>query len=344
MQTFLKPLRTVWASALAIVLVSVAGCADAAPETSSTEPHIIVTHSILADLTSEVVGDRATVSSFIPVGIDPHGFSPSTKEVAAFYDADLIIENGLGFEETVAPYVRAAARDGVPVLTVGDVVDPLTVEDLYGPDGEHDHAGEDHTGDGDERDHEHVHEHDHEHKHGPYDPHFWHDIERVKLAVEAISNEIGSLGLVTEDELRADTAAFLSELDELATELRAVYDTVPSERRVLVSQHRVLGYLAHAYGFRLIGSLLPGTSTMAQANAADLARLITAMGAADIPVIFTDVTQSDSLAATVQAESRGHIDVIPLYTESLSPADGPAATYAELMRENAKRIAEGLSK
>ncbi len=270
----------------------------------SDRPLVAVTTNILGDVVTEVVGDAADVMVLMPAGADPHSFEVSAKEAAQLRTADLVVENGLGLEEGVARHVEAAASDGVPVFTAGDHVDALewTTEDDSGPD-----------------------------------PHLWTDPERMVDVVEALDADLRDAGVEP-----TGTDAYLDELATLDDEMTRAFAGIPEERRALVTNHHVFGYLADRYGFRVVGAVIPSGTTLASPSAADLRDLATAIDEAGVPTIFADLSQPARLAEVLADEVDVHVRIRSLATESLTE-DGDASTYLGMMRSNTDAIVAGLS-
>jgi ABC-type metal ion transport system, periplasmic component/surface adhesin len=61
----------------------------------------------------------------MPIGADPHDFQASSAQVALMAGADLVVVNGLGLEEGVLDAVENVEADGVSVLEIASLVDPL---------------------------------------------------------------------------------------------------------------------------------------------------------------------------------------------------------------------------
>lgn len=270
----------------------------------SDRPLVAVTTNILGDVVTEVVGDAADVMVLMPAGADPHSFEVSAKEAAQLRTADLVVENGLGLEEGVARHVEAAASDGVPVFTAGDHVDALewTTEDDSGPD-----------------------------------PHLWTDPERMVDVVEALDADLRDAGVEP-----TGTDAYLDELATLDDEMTEAFAGIPEERRALVTNHHVFGYLADRYGFRVVGAVIPSGTTLASPSAADLRDLAAAIDEAGVPTIFADLSQPARLAEVLADEVDVHVRIRSLATESLTE-DGDASTYLGMMRSNTDAIVAGLS-
>ncbi|WP_022902761.1 metal ABC transporter substrate-binding protein [Curtobacterium sp. B8] len=267
-------------------------------------PLVAVTTNILGDVVSEVVGDAADVAVLMPAGADPHSFEVSAREAARLRSADLVVENGLGLEEGVARHVEAATADGVPVFTAGDAIDVLDwrTEDDSGPD-----------------------------------PHFWTDPRRMAEVVSALDDALDEVGI---DAPGAD--GYRAQLDALDGEVATAFATVPADRRALVTNHHVFGYLADRYGFRIVGAVIPSGTTLASPSAADLRDLATVIEDAGVPTIFADLSQPARLAEVLADEAGIQVTITPLATESLT-ATGPASSYLGMTRSNAEAIVDGLS-
>ena len=187
--------------------------------------HIVVTTNILGDVVQELVGDAAEVEVIMPPGSNPHDFAPSAQQAAAFRDADVVVVNGLGFEAGLVDTIDAAEEDGVEVVTATDAVDVLPLaEQAEGND-----------------------------------PHFFTDPVRMHAAAEHIASELARLvdGLDT-PAFQGRVDAYVAALDELDADVEAILAVVPDDRRTLVTNHEVFGYLADRYGFEVLGAIVPG--------------------------------------------------------------------------------------
>src|SRR5690606_5640525 len=102
------------------------------------------------------------------------------------------------------------------------------------------------------------------------------------------------------------------------------------------------GYFAHHYGFKVIGTVIPSLSTLAEPSPQEVAELIEIVQAESVRAIFAEVSDPGRLAEIVAADA-GDMQVVTLYSDALSSADGPAATYLDYLRYNAGAIISALS-
>lgn len=196
-----------------------------------------------------------------------------------------------------------------------------------------------HEHEGEETD-EHAAEDHAEHQHEG-DPHFWLDPNQVVAYAENIRNGLSEIDPAGKDTYAKNAADYIEQLRELDTWIRAQVEQIPAERRVLVTDHDTLGYFADQYGFSVTGAIIPSFSTGASPSAQELAGLIDQINDTGAPAIFLDVAANPKLADQIAAET-GVTVVADLHTHSVTAANGPAATYIEMMRHNTLRIVEAL--
>ncbi|NCG22721.1 MAG: zinc ABC transporter solute-binding protein [Actinobacteria bacterium] len=314
------------AAVLASAAVVLAGCgsgqgADGA--SGANRPTVVVTTNILGDVVENLVGDELQVVTIMPVGSDPHEFQASAQQVAQIGAADGVIVNGAGFEEGLLDVIESAEGDGVPVF---EAIGAVATIGFGG--GHHDEQGD---------------EDEDEHEHGGDDPHFFTDPARMAIAADAIVEFlIANVDGVDGDVLEANAAAYVAELEALDREVETVLADIPAKRRVLVTNHEVFGYFANRYGFEVIGTVIPSGTTVGGASAQELVELAEVIEHEGVPAIFTDTSSSDKLASTL-ADEVSEVEVVELFSESLGSDDSQGATYLDMVRTNAERIAAALA-
>tara|TARA_B100001142_G_scaffold271730_1_gene278382 strand:+ start:108 stop:620 length:513 start_codon:yes stop_codon:yes gene_type:complete len=142
--------------------------------------------------------------------------------------------------------------------------------------------------------------------------------------------------------LRSNADSYVSELQKLHVEVGDLLGDIPSDKRILVTNHEVFGYFAKQYGFEVVGTVIPSSSTLDSASAKGLAELAEVIESYDVPAIFADVASADVLAETL-AQEVGDIKVVNLYSESLGLEGSEAATYLDMIRTNSRLISEALT-
>jgi zinc/manganese transport system substrate-binding protein len=315
------------AAALALAGCASSGSDNAAASTSGSGgagASVVATTTIWGDLTRQVVecAGAGEVATLMPVGADPHDYSPSSQDVAAMVGADLVVANGLGLEGGLEESIDSAKSDGATVFEVAPELDPL-------PFAEH----------SEEEGHSEEEAAEEEHDHGSEDPHVWHDVTRAAKATGLIGAELTK---ATGNPDYAECGTLLQgELMTVNDEVAATLATVPEERRILVTDHDALGYLAAAYGYTVAGTVIPGGSTLAEPSSAELAELTTTVKEAGVPAIFANTANPQALVDALASEV-GDIEVVSLYVDSIGEPGSGADTFQGMVRTNAQRISDAL--
>ncbi len=291
-----------------------------AVELSGRPLQVVATTSIIGDVVQQVGGEAIALTTLMAAGQDPHGYVPPAGDLAAAADADVIFIHGWQLEESLLDNLQAVAED-VPLVPVAAGIEPRRPDEQ-----ESAHADEE------------------AHDHGLIDPHTWMDPQRVGQWVKNIATALSALDPANRATYEQNAAAYQQALAELDAELAAQFAQIPAGRRLLVTNHNSLGYLAERYDFELLGTILPGASTLAEPSAANLSELVEAMSTAGVCTVFAETTAADTLARTVAAElsTCDEVKIVPLYTGALGPAGSGADSYLGMMRANAAAIVQGL--
>ena len=290
------------ALSLVCLVALLPACSSSEPETSA-RPNIVVTYSVLGSVVSELVGDRATVTVLIPDGQDPHDFQPSARDIETINNADIVVSNGLDFEEGLEDVLASAIENGVSVYMIGE---NITVRE---PD--EDHAEED------------------GHAHGAGDPHVWLSPLSFTEALPSLADAINSATGLSIDETTA-----LDQLTQLDDEITDVIGGISS--CVMVSGHDEMGYFADRYGCTVIGAIIPSFSTTSEATAKQIADLKVLAISNNVKAVFTGLGTPSEVSEQLASELG--IAAVSLSTHYLNGA----ANYREFMLNLANQIAEAL--
>ncbi len=317
-----------------------------------TKLNIVTTTTFIADVARSVGGDLVNVISLVPPDTDIHAFQPSPQDVALIAEADVVLSNGAGLESFLGGLVENVAvvelfdiSNGIPVLAFGG----HGHDEDEDPDDPHEAAyigvlGEDAVCDADHEQHEEEEEeeaHDDDDHHGDCDPHFWTNPQNVMIWARNIAEIFAFTDRAYADTYRANAEAYVEQLEALDAEIEALLAGIPEENRVIVTNHEFLAYFAARYDFEIVGNVLPGLSTLAEPAPQDVAELITTIQEEGVRAIFVEISDTGRLAQAI-AGDLPDVQVVTLYSDSLSSADGPAATYLDYMRYNAGLIAAAL--
>lgn len=360
----------------AFALLAALGFAEPAAEAPDAPVAVVATTNIVGDVVAQVGGERISLYVMLPIDADPHVFQATPRDARQVADSDVVFVNGAGLEEGFLGDLVASAEprrvvdltSGLPLLRLGDEHDEEHDEhDDEHAEGEHEdedeheeehadeheedeheheegeHDDDEHEHEEDEHDDEHDDEHEDEHghdHHGEFDPHVWMDPTLVAVWAQTIAAALAEVDPGFAGGYTERAAKLADELHELDAWVRERVAAVPPAKRILIADHDVLGYFADRYGFLILDSIVPGFSTASEPSARHLAALSDAIEEHAVPAIFAGTTVSPRVAQVLAADL--NLEVVSLYTGSLSAPDGPAGTYQDFIRTNVDRIVTAL--
>lgn len=299
---------------LTLAALLLAGCGSV-PQNADNALNVLASTTFLADITQNVAGDRAQVVSLLPIGSDPHAYQATPADVVKISESTILILNGIEYEHFIEPLLENADGERL-VIVASDGLEPHLMEE---------DAGEEHAG-------------GEEHEAG--DPHMWLDPNLVITYVENIRDGLSQADPGGAEVYRSNAEAYIAQLKDLDSFIKSQVESIPAERRLLVTNHEALGYFAERYGFTIVDTILPSFSSEASASAQEVASAIERIKLSGAPAIFLGEVENDSLAEQIASETDIKV-VRDLYLETLT--DGPpAATYIEMMKYNVTQIADAL--
>jgi zinc/manganese transport system substrate-binding protein len=173
--------------------------------------------------------------------------------------------------------------------------------------------------------------------HGRYDPHAWQEVANVKLYVANIRDALIAIDADGKGGYQQRAADYLKQLDALEAEIKAAFRDIPKPRRVITS-HEAFGYYGDAYDIEFLAP--QGVSGESEPSAAKVAQLIRQIKRGKTSAIFVENVNTRLIERI--ARETGAMIGGTLYSDALSAASGPAATYLDMMRHNTRLIAKAL--
>ncbi|KKJ00445.1 Mn transporter MntC [Prochlorothrix hollandica PCC 9006 = CALU 1027] len=329
------------------------------PDAVQPLPRVVVTTSILCNLTQQIAATTVDLTCLIEPGQDPHSYKPIPSDRKAIDQADLILYGGYDLEPGLIALVTARDDTAVKVAVYEAAVpDPLfaTAHD-HGDDPNHDDPShddpshddpshDDPSHDDPSHDDKNDHQDDNNPNHGLEvesgtnlvpDPHIWHDALNNSQIATIISAQLQQLNPQEGDRYRTATSALVQEFTDLDGWIKTQVATVPPDDRRLITTHSALGYFAHRYGFQDLGAI-SGLSGMESLSASRLVELVEILKQAQVTAIFTESTANPRLIATLSQDSGVKVAEPPLQIEG--PREGD--TVQEMLQLNTCTIVNAL--
>jgi ABC-type Zn uptake system ZnuABC Zn-binding protein ZnuA len=250
-----------------LVALLAAACADDSPTEDAAGPsganddaprlRVVTTVAPLTSIIANVAGPDVAVIGLVPEGVNSHTFEPPPSSAATLTDADVVFLNGLGLEDPTEELALDNVEDPDRIVSLGDAVLP---EDEWIFDFSFPEEG------------------------GVPNPHLWTDPTQVRAYAEVVHDTLVDLDPDHAATYRANFDAFTDKVDELDRAVRTATETVPAERRILLTYHDAYAYFAETYGWTVIGAIQP--SDFAEPSAGEVADLVEQIRAEGVEVIF----------------------------------------------------------
>lgn len=337
-------------------VVTLAGCAGTPGAGGDADADgrisIVASTNVYGQIASEIGGDLVDVTSIVTnESQDPHSFEPSARDQLAVSKADLIIENGGGYDAFIDALIESSGTEA-PVVTA--VEHSHDWPDNHGhadqPAGEADAAGEpdatetaapeaeateiegadDHADDG----HDHG---DHEHVEG-FNEHVWYDPHTIAHVAAAIAEELGELSPDDAETFIAASEAFGAQVETLEATLGDIGAAHGGEK-VFVTEP-VPVYLVEAAGLE---NATPEAFSEAVEEGQDVApatllESLALVRDGDVSVVITNTQTGGAETQEIVDEADGLGIPVIAFSETLPEGE----TYISWMQANIEALSTAL--
>jgi ABC-type Zn uptake system ZnuABC Zn-binding protein ZnuA len=291
-----------------LVLTAVAcGGASGPPSADGSRLNVVATTTQVADFAANIGGDKVRVHGLLKPNVDPHDYEPTPLDMRMLAEADVVVKNGVGFEKWLDQAIEASGFRG----TLVDASQGVRLR----------------TGEG-----------------ASADPHIWHDPRNAKTMAANIARAFAAADAANAAVYEQNLAAYQARLDELDAEIEKKIQTIPEDRRKLVTDHDTFGYYADRYGLTVVGSVIPSFDTSAELSAKQITDLVARIKAAGVTAIFSEASLPPKTAEAIGREAGVRVVAgeDALYGDSLGPEGSAGATYLQMMRHNTDTIVAAL--
>jgi ABC-type Zn uptake system ZnuABC Zn-binding protein ZnuA len=254
----------------------------------------------------QVGGDHVKVVALVKAGMDPHDYQPQPEDLGSVSDSQLILATGKHLENYL-PKLSQSTGGKAAILQVGDAFPSLKI------------TGEDAA------------------KTGGLDPHWWHSIANMKVAVRTVRDEFIKLDPADKSDFASNAAATLAKLDALNQWARVEISKLPKDKRKLVTSHDAFQYFARDYGFTIYP--IEGVTTEDQPSSKKIGALIDTIKARHVKAIFFENIENPKVIQEITKETGAKVGG-ELYADGLGT--GPESTYDGMFRHNVSTIVAAL--
>ncbi|WP_242158189.1 metal ABC transporter solute-binding protein, Zn/Mn family [Aestuariivivens sediminis] len=278
---------------------------------TNSKLHVVTTTTMITDLVSNIGGDLIEIQGLMGSGVDPHLYKASEGDVAKLSNADIIFYNGLHLEGKLVEVFEKMKTQ--KTVAISDALDQST---LIGS----------------------------EYFASNYDPHIWFNIDYWKQATQFVVKTLSEAIPEQKDVFQTNGQSYISQLEVLKAKLISTIETLPKEKRILVTAHDAFNYFGKSFDFEVVG--LQGLSTATEAGVQDVQNLAAFIIEHQVKAIFVESSVPRRTIEALQAavQSKGHQVGIggTLYSDALGDRGTREGTYIGMFEYNVSTIVKAL--
>lgn len=273
--------------------------------------NVVTTTTMITDLVKNIGGDYINLQGLMGSGVDPHLYKASEGDVTKLTNADIIFYNGLHLEGKLVEVFEKMKNK--KTIAISEALDKNT---LIGS----------------------------EYFASNYDPHIWFNIDYWMQATAFVTKSLSEAIPDKKDIFETNRDAYLKQLNILKNEINSMIETLPENKRILVTAHDAFNYFGKSFGFEVVG--LQGISTATEAGVQDVQKLSTFIIEKKVKAIFIESSVPRRTIEALQAavNSKGHQVTIggSLYSDALGTAGTEEGTYIGMFKYNVNTIVNAL--
>lgn len=272
--------------------------------TANSNLQVITSFYPLYEFAQKVGQDKVNVILLVPMGVEPHDWEPTIQDVQRMQKADLIVINGLGFENWIEHLSEINFHGNIIDTSIGIIKTDMLDS----------------------------HEDSHDHSHASGDPHIWLNPVLAKIQVQNIADAFSKHDPQNEKFYQLNAENYKNELDSLDTKIRTELSSCSHD---FIAFHDAFSYFAREYGLNQ-HTIIPSNNPHAEPTARTLEDVINTAKEFDLKIIFTEETADSRTAEIISNAINGRVLV-------LSPIEiGNDGNYISRMTENLNNLKEAL--
>ncbi len=311
MKSFQKGIRLIGLLTLSAMIL--AGCSDSGGSGENGDKlKVTSTTGMIGDLVVNIGGEHVESESLMKPGIDPHLYKATQGDIGKLEKADVIFYNGLNLEGKMVEIFEQMEKNKptVPVTKALEEKELLASADY--PD--------------------------------QFDPHIWFDVKKWITAAEVVRDELIKADQANADFYRKNAESYIKEMEEIDAYAKKQLNSIPKEKRILVTAHDAFGYFGEAYDLEVVG--LQGISTSSEAGSKDVTELRDFLVEKEIKAVFVESSvPKNTIEAVIEgAKEKGHTVTIggELYSDAMGNEGTEEGTYIGMVKHNVDTVTGAL--
>lgn len=238
----------------------------------SSKLQVISSFYALQEFSQNVGQEKVDVTLLVPVGVEPHDWGPTIKDIQRMQKSDLIIINGIGFENWV-DNLDETGYHGVIVDTSNEILEKNLGQEHIRTSG---------------------------------DPHIWLNPVYAKIQVQNIANAFSNSDPENQQYYQSNAAKYIKELVLLDSKIRNELSDCSHD---FVAFHDAFSYFADEYDLNQ-HTIISSNDPHGEATAKTLENVISTAKELNIKVIFSEENVNTRTSEIIANEIDGKVLVL----------------------------------
>lgn len=293
-----------------ILIISISILFLSCNATKTDKPKVVSTIGMIHNMVEEIAKDNVNAIAIMGPGIDPHLYKASAGDVKKISTADLILYNGLHLEAKMIDILKKMKAPAIAVTAMIPTINLIQPAEYE----------------------------------GFYDPHVWFDVTLWKIAANEVKKALIELDPKNKVIYEKNHNHYQNKLTELNVWIETEINSIPKEKRILVTAHDAFNYFGNKYNFKVVG--LQGINTTSQAGTKDIQNVANIILKHRVPTIFIEssvpVRQIEAVKDAVNARGWNVKIGNELFTDAMGDEGTEEGSYIGMIRHNISSIVNGL--
>ena len=294
---------------ITLSFIALFNCKEVKKENSKL--NVVTTTTMLTDLLGNIGGDKIEINGLMGSGVDPHLYKASAGDVTKLTNADIVFYNGLHLEGKLEEiFEKMKSKSTYAVGQCLDKKELIASENFK----------------------------------SNFDPHIWFSVSHWKKVAEFVKNKLIKHDAKNKDTYDKNYKIYLDKINALQQKLSSTINTLPQEKRILVTAHDAFNYFGKDFNFNVVG--LQGLSTTTEAGVKDVQKLAKFIIDNQIKAVFVESSVPKRTIEALQesVKSKGHKVEIggTLFSDALGSPNTPEGTYIGMYKHNVNTIIKAL--
>ena len=244
--------------------------------TSVNEQKIIAIASFypLYEFTKQVGKEKVDVSILVPFGIEPHDWEPTVKDLQKLQRANLVVINGVGFENWIHNFESIESN-----AVIVDTSNGISIIEEVDDHDDHESFG---------------------------DPHIWLNPVMAQKQVENIALALAEIDPSNKEYYNKNAVSYIAQLDELDKKIKD--ELAKCSKKDFIAFHKAFTYFANQYG--LNQHTILSYEPQGEPTSKTLVNIINLARELDIKIIFAEEAVDTRTSEVIANEIGGKVLVL----------------------------------